>query len=270
MITTAARKLAYASLISGAFVANAVAITVDGNLSDLIAAPLTNPFTPYNDAAGTDPNGDGDGPGFDITNTYVYYDVPLDTFYFGMSFAGAVGTSGGDEGSFFGVGCGGGFSDTGTAGLFDASPCELYGFNLSVGGVGTNVIDMRISGDSIAANGLGSASGLDLAGSGASGAESLDVFSNAYGATVSWAVGDGGGGGVEFSVTGLKSILEPMSVLNPRDVSINFFAGSALNSGPEDIANLNVQVVPIPAAVWLFGSGLFGLAGLAARRRKAQ
>jgi hypothetical protein len=28
-----------------------------------------------------------------------------------------------------------------------------------------------------------------------------------------------------------------------------------------------VQVVPIPAAVWLFGSGLLGLAALARRRK---
>jgi hypothetical protein len=28
---------------------------------------------------------------------------------------------------------------------------------------------------------------------------------------------------------------------------------------------MDVQVVPVPAAVWLFGSGLIGLAGIARR-----
>jgi len=34
-----------------------------------------------------------------------------------------------------------------------------------------------------------------------------------------------------------------------------------------EAGNVNVQVVPIPAAVWLFGSGLLGLVGVARRRR---
>ncbi len=35
-----------------------------------------------------------------------------------------------------------------------------------------------------------------------------------------------------------------------------------------DDASLEVSAVPVPAAVWLFGSGLLGLVGVA-RRRKA-
>jgi hypothetical protein len=30
----------------------------------------------------------------------------------------------------------------------------------------------------------------------------------------------------------------------------------------------NMTVVPVPAAVWLFGSGLLGLAGVARRKKK--
>jgi len=41
----------------------------------------------------------------------------------------------------------------------------------------------------------------------------------------------------------------------------NFFAW-AVRSG-------DVSVVPIPAAVWLFGSGLIGLLGVARRRKAA-
>lgn len=36
-----------------------------------------------------------------------------------------------------------------------------------------------------------------------------------------------------------------------------------------DTVSFNIQVVPIPAAVWLFGSGLIGLIAIARRRRKA-
>ena len=34
-------------------------------------------------------------------------------------------------------------------------------------------------------------------------------------------------------------------------------------------ANFDFVAVPVPAAVWLFGSGLLGLVGVARRRRKA-
>jgi hypothetical protein len=34
--------------------------------------------------------------------------------------------------------------------------------------------------------------------------------------------------------------------------------------------NVDVDPVPIPAAVWLFGSGLMGLFGLSRKRRKNQ
>lgn len=52
--------------------------------------------------------------------------------------------------------------------------------------------------------------------------------------------------------------------------------GSPMDSGPFSTFNLNydftsmtiVSAVPVPAAVWLFGSGLLGLAGFARRRRK--
>ena len=47
------------------------------------------------------------------------------------------------------------------------------------------------------------------------------------------------------------------------------FAGQPAGGAPRfDAASLEVQPIPVPAAVWLFGSGLIGLVGLA-RRRKA-
>lgn len=49
----------------------------------------------------------------------------------------------------------------------------------------------------------------------------------------------------------------------------NNFHGTAMIDGPFQgfSANFNVAV-PVPAAVWLFGSGLFGLVGLARRKKK--
>lgn len=41
------------------------------------------------------------------------------------------------------------------------------------------------------------------------------------------------------------------------------------NDPPATIVNAEVQVVPVPAAVWLFGSGIIGLIGLSRRRRSA-
>ena len=51
------------------------------------------------------------------------------------------------------------------------------------------------------------------------------------------------------------------------DVIISNFAGTAL---PSNIATVTItpSAVPVPAAIWLFGSGLIGLAGIA-RRKKA-
>jgi hypothetical protein len=47
--------------------------------------------------------------------------------------------------------------------------------------------------------------------------------------------------------------------------------GSAMIDGPfgGNCANFDFRVVPVPAAVWLFGSGLVGLVGIARRRKAA-
>lgn len=47
-------------------------------------------------------------------------------------------------------------------------------------------------------------------------------------------------------------------------------AGAAMIDGPFTgfNANFNVNAVPVPAAVWLFGSGLLGLVGMARRKKK--
>jgi hypothetical protein len=48
------------------------------------------------------------------------------------------------------------------------------------------------------------------------------------------------------------------------------FAGDPAGGAPRfDEAFLEVSAVPVPAAVWLFGSGLIGLIGIARRRRSS-
>jgi len=63
----------------------------------------------------------------------------------------------------------------------------------------------------------------------------------------------------------------PDAVLGTYLIDVKFAGGST--GGPDkwaDITSFNVNVtpIPIPAAVWLFGSGLLGLVGVARRRRR--
>ena len=55
------------------------------------------------------------------------------------------------------------------------------------------------------------------------------------------------------------------------DGDANGIPGTAMTAGPFAgfEPTFTLQAVPIPAAVWLFGSGLLGLVGVARRRRKA-
>ena len=64
--------------------------------------------------------------------------------------------------------------------------------------------------------------------------------------------------------------------ISPTDVSIGFFAGgqprrwsdlNGVDTAPTFVSGtVTVNPVPVPAAVWLFGSGLLGLIGVARRR----
>ena len=47
------------------------------------------------------------------------------------------------------------------------------------------------------------------------------------------------------------------------NININFDIGSG-----NSLEVLNVSAVPLPGAIWLFGSGIIGLAGLARRKKK--
>lgn len=63
----------------------------------------------------------------------------------------------------------------------------------------------------------------------------------------------------------------PYYQLTSTDWDGNGIAGAAMIDGPFQgfNANFNVNAVPVPAAMWLFGSGLLGLIGVARRKKKS-
>ena len=67
----------------------------------------------------------------------------------------------------------------------------------------------------------------------------------------------------------LQTILDPNWVDGKIQIGFNNLVGGYESSGRfYDNVNFDVAPVPVPAAVWLFGSGLLGLVGVA-RRKKA-
>ena len=76
---------------------------------------------------------------------------------------------------------------------------------------------------------------------------------------------------VTTATESLGSLLAPGSFnfeVTPGDYFVSFF-GFADVSAPElGQYGIEISQIPVPAAVWLFGSGLLGLVGIA-RRRKA-
>lgn len=235
---------------------HAAAITVDGNLSDLIGEVASNP---YNVASANDPQGSADSPatennnGFDIKNVYAFYEKPANVLYLGMNFYGKVGdsmaitdTTSTNEYLAF---CA---TTTCNRSVFDSN--ETYGIQLYAG---TSTAAPQL----LSFNVLGASNGTD----------SLTVSNNPYSLTITRAVSEANNG-VEFSIAGLETVLAPYGFANPANLLIRFTAGSGdsnpASSAAEDFHNMQMQVVPVPAAAWLFGSGLVGL--LAAARKRQQ
>ena len=56
-----------------------------------------------------------------------------------------------------------------------------------------------------------------------------------------------------------------------RDVDGDGVAGAKMVDGPfiDFSANFSLSAVPVPPSVWLFGSGLMGLVGIARRKKVA-
>lgn len=231
----------------------AQAVTVDGNLADLITAVGSSAI---NTASATDPLGSSEGTesnnGFDISNVYAFYDQPTDILYLGLSVYGTVGDSQpvGSTATNEGVATAGVGSNNRT--VFDAN--ETYGIRLFSG---TTISDPLL----LAFNVLGANNGTD----------SLTSVTNNYSLTITRSVSEANDG-VEFSIYGLYTNGAFLSA--PSDLLIRFSAGSsdtnATSSAAEDAHLLQMQVVPVPAAAWLFGSGLVGLCAVARNRRKAK
>jgi len=80
-----------------------------------------------------------------------------------------------------------------------------------------------------------------------------------------------------FSLTMLESWgAAPTQGLNPDLIfnwlgvdQIRFTAGVNTFGLGIDNVNVNVSAVPVPAAVWLFGSGLAGLIGASRKKKQA-
>ncbi len=249
---------------------SASAVTVDGDLSDLIAAVGS---APYNSYTGSDPMGNV-GPtvsetnnGFDIKNVYSFYDVAVagGTLYLGISFFGTVGDS---------------------RALGDSAPCENGSTTTCIPGASRSVFDSNESYRFSLFEGTATTDPQLLAYkvTGTGTGESVTT-TNPYVLGVSYAVSESYNG-IEFKITGLNAQLAPFSFTNPANLAIFFGAGSSdgnpgslgcttctspyssPTSGAEDTFLLNTQVVPVPAAIWLFGSGLLGLVGVSARKRR--
>jgi len=238
--------------------AQAASVIVDGNLSDLESIPW---YIGWNDAAavnvyrGTDPLGSADSPlsesnnGFDIKEVYAYYDWNDDTFYFGMRFFGTVGDS---QPLGSGAATEGTIPGNNIRGQFDAN--ETYGIQLYLG---TSTAAQQL----LLYNVQGASNATDTA----------LIGNNPFGLTIAHGVSESFNG-VEFGVTGLRSTgaaPEP----HPNLFTIRFSAGSADAGGAtsmaaEDYRLVTMSAIPVPAAVWLFGSGLAGLFAVARKRRK--
>jgi hypothetical protein len=224
---------------------------VDGNLTDLIAASTPSL---YNATQGSESGSDAENNGFDISNMYAFYDRPLDTLYIGMSFIGTgheVGRAINAPANESYFACTGGSNNN----AFDCS--EQYGFRLHLGSdtSSTQAVRYLLSGNGVA-NSLPGTETLITSGG---------YYLNSYGLTISHAVSEANDG-VEFSISGLYALGAITSF--PQWLTVDFRAGSNENPLLEDSAVLSIQTVPVPAAAWLFGSGLLGLIAATKRQRK--
>lgn len=261
-LAMAIRRMAAGTAIAFAAVclpAQAASVTVDGDLSDLESIPW---FIDWNDTSavnvyrGTDPLGSADSPtsesnnGFDISHVYAYYDWNDDTFYFGMKVYGTVGDSQpvGSVATNEGVATAGAGSNV--RGEFDAN--ETFGIQLYLG---SSMADPQI----LSYNVKGANNSTDT----------IATINNPYGLLIAHAVSETFNG-VEFGVTGLRATgaaPEP----HPNTFTIRFSAGSgdtnSTSTAAEDYHLVTMSAVPVPVAVWLFGSGLAGLLAVARKRR---
>ncbi len=72
--------------------------------------------------------------------------------------------------------------------------------------------------------------------------------------------------GTNLNTLTTNSFANALSVDNQNNPTSNFLAVRFQGLADGDSDKVSASVVPLPAAVWLFGSGVFGLAALARRR----
>lgn len=261
-LSAAVRRVGVATALAlsiGNIPAQAASITIDGNLTDLISQVGSQVL---NVGSGSDPMGSADSPqtesnnGFDIKNFYSYYDQYADVLYLGMNMWGKVGdsraitdTTSTNEYSAF---CATTYCNRN---IFDTN--ETYGIQLYRG---TTAVDMTFANQLLSFSVIGANNGTDT----------MNMASNAWSLTVNRAISETNNG-VEFSIAGLYS---SGALANfPSDLLIRYSAGSAdinpvSSAGAEDASLLAMQAVPVPAAVWLFASGLLGLGAVARKHKK--
>jgi hypothetical protein len=71
----------------------------------------------------------------------------------------------------------------------------------------------------------------------------------------------------EFNIGGIASVASTGA--NTWDVSITHTQLDGAFAGMTSVVTMQISQVPVPAAVWLFGSGLLGLLGVARHRKAA-
>jgi len=143
---------------------------------------------------------------------------------------------------------------------------------------GPNVFGLN-SGDTITATGIFDDSGLSGAGNGtlsfASGSGntmSISVGTETFTAANDTRFGTGGGPTIALSSFTTLDDFDFLALVGTNGASADFssFFTSFDNLGTffgDWQTTISTQVVPVPAAVWLFSSGLIGLVGIARRKR---
>lgn len=75
------------------------------------------------------------------------------------------------------------------------------------------------------------------------------------------------GGGTVQQVLNLNSALTTYNITGMNNLSaLDISFDGSVSFAPFDLDNVQMSLVPVPAAVWLFGSALVGLAGWSRRR----
>jgi len=99
----------------------------------------------------------------------------------------------------------------------------------------------------------------------------MTVGANQIGATMLWDFGPNKDSPI-ITLWDIDDSTPGMRKLIPLDIDGDGIVGAKsvyIDTGHSYVFNITTTAVPVPAAAWLFGSGLLGLVGVARRRNKA-